>query len=54
MGLANLVVGWSTILPARFTVWLVNRFGDVFTIVADGPVYLLDIGAGTFKRVATR
>jgi hypothetical protein len=48
----TMLSGWAEILPPTFTIWLVNRFGDVFTIVDDGPVYLLDIGAGTFKRVA--
>ena len=44
--------GWAEILPATFTIWLVNRFGDVIAIVDDGSVYLLDIGAGIFKAVA--
>lgn len=44
--------GWSEILPASFTVWLVNRFGDVVAVLDDESVHLLDIGVGTFARVA--
>src|SRR5260370_25533592 len=44
--------GWSEILPASFTVWLVNRFGDVVAVLDDGSVHLLDIGIGTFQHLA--
>jgi hypothetical protein len=44
--------GWAEILPASFTVWLVNRFGDVVVVLDDESVHLLDIGVGTFARVA--
>jgi hypothetical protein len=50
--LANNAVGMGQILPPTFTLWLVNRFGDVFIVVDDGAIYLLDISGGTFSRVA--
>ena len=49
---AAMLSGWSEILPAAFTVWLVNRFGDVVVVLDDGSVHILDIGVGTFARVA--
>lgn len=39
-------------MPTSFTAWLVNRFGDVIAVLDDGSVHLLDIGVGTFERVA--
>lgn len=48
----TMLTGWVEILPAIFTIWLVNRFGDVFVIADKGPVYLLDVAGGTFSRLA--
>ncbi len=47
-----MLTGWAELLPATFTLCLVNRFGDVFIVVDDGPVYLLDVACGTLSRVA--
>lgn len=45
---------WMPPLPPSFTLWLVNRFGDVFVVDddGDGRVSLLDVGAGRFSKVA--
>ena len=43
---------WSWLLPPMATVWLVNRFADLFLILEDGSVHMLDVGAGTLCRVA--
>jgi hypothetical protein len=48
----SLLSGWVGLLPEEFTIWQVNRFGDVIAVLNDGAVYLLDAGAGTFDRVA--
>jgi hypothetical protein len=48
----NLLADWSTALPPAFTVWLVNRFGDVFAVFDDGSVHKLDVALGTVDRVA--
>jgi hypothetical protein len=48
----RLLAPWADLLPASFTVWLVNRFGDVFAVCDDGTVCRLDIGSGTFVHVA--
>jgi len=48
-----LLIGWRDLLPSSFTVWFVNRFGDVIAVVDDGSVHLLDVGAGTFDRIAS-
>jgi hypothetical protein len=37
---------WTPPLPAHFTLWLVNRLGDVFVVVDSGAVLHLDVGAG--------
>jgi hypothetical protein len=49
---AALLSHWSELLPETLSVWLVNRFGDAFTIFEDGSIHLLDVGAGTIRRVA--
>ena len=49
---ASLLSDWSALLPSELTVWLVNRFGDVFFVSADGAVHLLDVGRGVVERLA--
>jgi hypothetical protein len=48
----KLLSDWIPPLPASFTLWLVNRFGDAFVVTDDGAVSMLDIGGGSFKRLA--
>jgi len=48
----GLLSGWSDVLPPSFTVWLVNRFGDVIAVFEDGSVHLLDVGIGAVERIA--
>lgn len=45
---------WIPPLPVSFTLWLVNRFGDVFVVNddGDGSVSMLDVGLGSFTKVA--
>lgn len=43
---------WTPPLPGMFTLWLVNRFGDTFVVHEDGSVNMLDVGAGSYQRVA--
>lgn len=50
---AALLADWNWILPPRFTLWLVNRYGDLFLVLPeDGSVCMLDVGAGTLRRIA--
>jgi hypothetical protein len=46
------LTSWSWLVPARFTLWLVNRFADLFLVLDDGSVHMLDVGDGTLCRVA--
>jgi hypothetical protein len=43
---------WTWMLPPTFTVWLMNRIGDLFLVMPDGSVHMLDIGRGTLERIA--
>src|SRR4026209_235960 len=43
---------WSWLVPATLTVWIMNRFGDLFIVLADGTVHILDVGCGTLSKVA--
>ena len=49
---SELLSGWTEALPPPFTVWLVNRFGDVFAVFEDGSVHMLDVGIGVIQRLA--
>jgi len=49
---SDLLSGWMPALPPLFTLWLVNRFGDVFAVFEDGSVHRLDVGIGEIERVA--
>jgi hypothetical protein len=48
----ELLQHWTWLVPPTFTVWIVNRFGDLFICLDDNSIHHLDIGAGTLKRVA--
>ncbi len=48
----KLLVRWIWLLPPQFTVWLMNRFGDLFLMLPDGSIHLLDVGAGTLTKLA--
>jgi hypothetical protein len=43
---------WTWLLPDDFTLWLANRFCDLFIVTSDGSVHMLDVGAGTLSRLA--
>jgi hypothetical protein len=47
----SLLHQWSWLLPPRFTVWLMNRFGDLFIVLEDETVHMLDVGAGTLQKI---
>jgi T6SS immunity protein Tdi1, C-terminal len=48
----RLFSGWEWFLPAEFTVWLMNRYGDLFLILPDGSVHMLDVGIGSLTKMA--
>jgi hypothetical protein len=43
---------WTWLLPKEFSIWMVNRFGDLIIILDDGTVHLVDIGVGEMKKIA--
>jgi len=47
-----LLSGWQDAVPENFTLWMVNRFGDLFAVHDDGSVHMLDVGAGRVERLA--
>src|SRR6476619_1753634 len=49
---ASVLRPWSWLLPTALTVWIMNRFGDLFLVLDDGTVHMLDVGGGTLKKVA--
>lgn len=49
---ASVLRDWSWLLPTTFTVWIMNRFGDLFVVLDDGTVHMFDVGDGTLKQVA--
>ena len=49
---ADLLSSWAWLLPKTLTVWIMNRFGDLFVVLEDGTVHMLDSGQGTLKKVA--
>lgn len=48
----KLLAGWRSILPFEFSIWLMNRFGDLTMVTSDEAVHRLDIAAGTLTKVA--
>jgi len=48
----SFMADWDFLLPSSFTMWLVNRFGDIVMLLDDGSVHFFDTGIGTLDRVA--
>jgi hypothetical protein len=49
---SKLLLNWAWLLRARPTVWIVNRFGDLFLVLDDGTIHMLDVACGSLKEVA--
>src|SRR3954465_7592997 len=49
---SRLLTDWAWLLPPEVTVWLMNRFGDLFLVLENGSVQMLDVGGGTLTRLA--
>lgn len=49
---ATLLGPFHSLIPREFTVWLVNRYGDVIFVPDDGSIHILDVGRGTVEQVA--
>ena len=48
----KLLHAWIPPLPRDFTLWLVNRLGELFIVVPDGSVHWLEVGSGKLNRLA--
>jgi hypothetical protein len=48
-----LLAEWEWLLPEdEFTIWLMNRYGDLFLVFEDGSVHMLDVGRGSVEKLA--
>ena len=43
---------WTWLIPNDFTLWFANRFADLFVVMSDNSIHMLDVGAGTFTKIA--
>jgi hypothetical protein len=48
----TVLADWAWLLPEELTVWLMNRYGDLFLVFNDDTVHLLDVGNGTIEQLA--
>jgi hypothetical protein len=48
----HLLSGWERLVPSEFSVWLMNRFGDLFLTLPDGSIHMLDICGGSLSKLA--
>lgn len=49
---SSLLQDLGSLLPRDFTLWMVNRFGELFIIPKDGSVHMVDVGGGKIERIA--
>lgn len=49
---SKVLADWHWILPSGFTIWLINRYGDLFIVLDDGAVHMLEVGGGNLSKVA--
>jgi hypothetical protein len=43
---------WGWLLPNELSIWMVNRFGDLFLIADDTSILHLDMGTGSISQLA--
>jgi len=49
----RILADWAWLLPHKeFTIWLMNRYGDLFLIFEDGTLHMLDVGNGSLEKLA--
>ena len=48
---SRLLADWARVLPSEFTVWIMNRYGDLFLVFDDGTIHMLDV-SGSLAKVA--
>jgi hypothetical protein len=48
----TLLENWAWLVPEHFTLWIMNRFGDLFIVLDDGSVHMMEVGTGTLKKAA--
>jgi hypothetical protein len=48
----RLLSGWALLVPPEVEVWLMNRFGDLFLVLPDGTVHMLDVANGRLDELA--
>jgi hypothetical protein len=49
---AALLRDWLPIFPSGFTIWMVNRLGDIIAVFEDESVHFLDVGNCNLRRIA--
>jgi hypothetical protein len=49
----RLLAEWARLLPFETTVWLMNRYGDLFLVYEDGSVHMLQIDGGSVQKLAS-
>ena len=49
---SKLLSFWIPPLPSQFTLWLVNRLGDVFVISPEQKILRLEVGSGSCEEIA--
>ena len=49
---SELLAPWHDKLPREFTLWMVNRFGDLFIVLDDKTVWSLRMDEGNVERQA--
>jgi hypothetical protein len=48
----DLLACWAWLLPKEVSVWIVNRFGDLFLMFEDRSINMLDVGRGSLTKLA--
>ena len=50
---STILADWTWLLPDKeFTLWLMNRYGDLFIVTDSGSIHLLDVCGGSVEKIA--
>ena len=49
----TILAEWAWLFPVQeFSIWLMNKYGDLFFVFDDDSVHMMDVGNGTLEKLA--
>jgi hypothetical protein len=49
----SILSDWMGVFTGDFTIWMINRYGDLIVKLQDGSIHMLELGDGSFTQIAS-